>query len=770
MGRRMWCWSTCIVWLLSWADAAHAAETPQPAAPAAPAAASRPKAGAANHEAAKNAAPQKEETRAAKTKKTKEAGGEEAKKPKQEPFDLGEIVITPALRKMMLKDSPGSVSVIDGKDIEAQANVLGDAGRPLDRQTGVRVQRFGAMGAATSVRIRGTLSTHALVLVDGMPVNAPSLGSADLSWLSADMIERIEIVRGPMSPLYGGNAVGGVVNIITKRPPKKWTAKASTSYGTDATSINYFMFGGSAGRFGFIVQGNYRKNNGMRGGHFHNDEFWQKEIRTSVTFDVTEDILLTVDLGAHESWYEMPGPRPVNRQWAQQVGRPNWEIPNPRIADDWTSSGYDHQHSRRYSGSASLEGDNWKIQAWRREWTDQVWQQSVVAYWPPPTWTRTEGDQYMSNRFRTYMYGLKGRYTLPEVWRNTVTVGGSYQRENFRVFSKQYNAPNATFTDLVPWQVNSDWDDTRRTWSFFVQDEIDLDPLTITIGARRDMPNDYESKWTYRATGVLDVTDTTRLRAGYGQAYRPPSLNDVNWPRTAFAEGNPDLEPEWSWSWEAGVEQEIGKFAVTRLTYWQQKVSKMITWSPSGSLGPFGRRWTPDNVDLVRIHGIEWENRINLYKNLTARVGLTYFLKRKQKTHEVVNSATNAMAERNRQLSNTPVYTLDMGLDWADVLGVKGLHFNADGVFVGRRELYYAEYKPWPSTAVDYHRKTLSPYFLLNLKVSQTIKTGKVKWLVFAAVDNVTDNTYSTQFGMNYFDRDYPAPGRTFLLGVSGEY
>ncbi len=751
MLRRV-CWLACVVWMGSWSAPASAADAPEKPKPA-PGENSADKAATTDEKAAS----------------PKPAGaGEEAKKAEAPPFDLGKIVITPALRKMMLKDSPGTVTVIDGEEIQAQANAIGDVGPSMDRQTGVRVQRYGAMGATASVRLRGTMSSQALVLVDGRPVNSPSLAAADLSWLTADMIERVEIVRGPMSPLYGGNAVGGVVNIITRRPPKEWTGSVSTSYGTDATSINSFLFGGSAGRFGFIVQGHYRKNNGTRGGEFNNDEYWQKEIRTALTFDVTDDILLTVDLGANESWLEMPGARPAEQhdRWGDSSGL--WGYPDPRISDDWASTGFDHQRSQRYSGSVSLEADNWKVAAWRNEWTDNVWMQSVVTYYPPPTYSPTQGDQYYSNRFRTYMYGLDGNYTLPEVWRNTVTVGGSYRRENFRVFSKQYNAPNAFYTDLVPDQVNADWQDTRRTWSFFVQDEIDLDPLTITLGARRDMPNDYASKWTYRALGVLDVTDTTRLRAGYGQAYRPPSLNDVAWPQSDFAQGNSDLEPEWSWSWEAGVEQEIGKFAVTRLTYWQQKVNKMIIWAPTGSAGPYGPRWQPDNADMVRIHGIEWANQVKLIENLTGTVGLTYFLKRKQKMHELVNGMTNQMVERNRQMSNTPVYTLDMGLDWADVFGVEGLHVNADGVFVGRRERYFADYTNYSN--ITYHRKTLSPYFLLNLKVSHAIQTGKVKWTIFVVVNNLTDNKYATQFGSSYYDRNYPAPGRTFLLGVSGEY
>lgn len=696
-------------------------------------------------------------------------------------FDLGQVVVTPTMKQKVLKDTPGHVSVITRKQLQSQANIEGDVGKPLDLETGVRIQRYGGLGSATQIRIRGTLSTHSLVLVDGRPVNGPSLGLGDLSWLSADEIERIEVVRGPMSALYGGHAVGGVVNIITRRPPKEMTTKATTSYGTDGTAINSFSHGGTIERLGYLIQGTWRTTGGVRRGQFRNDEATHQGARAVLTYELTEGLSLVGEVSYQKTRVELPGARPTAQR--DKWGDPSflWGAPNPRVSDDWNSSGFDHDEATRWAYSLSLEAESWKVKGWRNEWTQSSWQQSVTTYnpgavpfVPAPS---VEADQFRDSRYKTDMYGIDGHYTFEPILRNEFTVGGGVKREKFDVHAMSYNVPStpvAVFpgwnqnTDLDAWQVTANWADTRDTWSGFVQDEIDLDPVTLTLGARRDMPNDYHHRWTWRTTGLWDVTDATRVRAGYGQAYRPPTLNDINWPEDDFAQGNQGLQPELSWSWEVGVEQEVGDVWLTRLTYWQQKIKDMIVWAPTGPVGPWGPKWQPDNLNTAKIHGLEWGNKIRIWDGMSASVGVTYLLKREQKNEEIVDGATNASEIRTRTLLNTPLYTVDLGYEWQDMFGVKGLRLNLDGTFVGEREMYYSFSDPWPRQR--YVKKELSAYFVLNARVAQTIELDKVDLTIFAAATNLTDTDYSTQFGSSFYDRDYPAQGQSLLFGVSAEF
>ncbi len=325
-------------------------------------------------------------------------------------------------------------------------------------------------------------------------------------------------------------------------------------------------------------------------------------------------------------------------------------------------------------------------------------------------------------------------------------------------------------TGLNPVQTTAKWAVNRQTWSVFAQDEIDLDPVTLTIGARRDMPNDHHHRWTWRANAVWDVTEKTRLRGGYGQAYRPPSLNDEYWPEDDWARGNDGLQPELSWSWEAGVEQEFGDRWVTRLTFWNQKIKNMIEWAPTGPINDAGSpKWQPDNVDTTVFRGLEFENRVKITDTVTAYGGATYFLKRETFDERVRDYNTNDTEFIHRTATNTPLYTVDLGLDWQDLVW-EGLRVNLDGHFVGNRERNYSVFGTWPDTRQFYQKKHLRGYFTMNGKISQTFDLGFSEFEVFFAVSNIFDKGYATQFGGELRDRDYPAPHRQFLLGASMKF
>ena len=157
------------------------------------------------------------------------AAGQEARTPKQEQLRHEEKVVVTADRIEESVANVGSaVSVITSDEIEESGALW--LIEVLERAPGVAVARSGGPGAAATVFLRGTNSNHTLFMVDGVKLNSPTTGSYDLSHLqlAADQIERIEIVRGPQSPLYGSEAMGGVINVITKRGtgPATWGIEA----------------------------------------------------------------------------------------------------------------------------------------------------------------------------------------------------------------------------------------------------------------------------------------------------------------------------------------------------------------------------------------------------------------------------------------------------------------------------------------------------------------------------------------------------------------
>ena len=130
---------------------------------------------------------------------------------------MEEVVVTGTRTKEEIKNVPNAVIVIGAQEMAASS--AKNVGELLKETSTVDVTGYGSLGSAQSVSIRGSSASQVLVMIDGRPINSITFGSADLSQIPLDNVERIEIVKGPTSHLYGANALGGVINVITKKPP-----------------------------------------------------------------------------------------------------------------------------------------------------------------------------------------------------------------------------------------------------------------------------------------------------------------------------------------------------------------------------------------------------------------------------------------------------------------------------------------------------------------------------------------------------------------------
>ncbi|MDQ7779587.1 MAG: TonB-dependent receptor plug domain-containing protein, partial [Planctomycetota bacterium] len=183
-------------------------------------------------------------------------------------FDLDEIVVTATRGPERLGDITGTVSLVGPEGVRLKGRH--DAGSLVADLPGAEVKRYGGPGSSTSVHLRGLYGKHVVVMIDGRRVNSPSLGGADLSSLSPNKIERVEVVRGGYSSLYGADAVGGVVNFITKDPPEEPYVRVSTAAGRWRTIISRVEQGASFGDFGYIFNANYEDTDG----HRDNSDYW----------------------------------------------------------------------------------------------------------------------------------------------------------------------------------------------------------------------------------------------------------------------------------------------------------------------------------------------------------------------------------------------------------------------------------------------------------------------------------------------------------------
>ncbi|GAH34631.1 unnamed protein product, partial [marine sediment metagenome] len=221
-----------------------------------------------------------------------------------EPGELEDMVVTATRIERTLLDAPGSVTVI-GRDKIAETGGA-DIGDVIREAEGVDVLKYGGAGSTTTAHLRGTAGVHALVLVDGRTENSPSLGSADLSALSPAFVERVEIVRGPASALYGAGAVGGVIQVFTREVPTEPVNEAHVFFGSFETVGGSFLTGAPFGPGGGLL--------GLHAvrvdGHRPNSDFEKQELFGKLVFgdEITGRTDITLGLsGSRTGW---PGARP----------------------------------------------------------------------------------------------------------------------------------------------------------------------------------------------------------------------------------------------------------------------------------------------------------------------------------------------------------------------------------------------------------------------------------------------------------------------------
>ena len=230
----------------------------------------------------------------------------------------GDIVVSATRIPQAVRDVGVSVSVVPRETIE-KLNAQ-NVGEVLNKVADVRLDTYGSMGARSDISIRGSSANQVYVMVDGRPINVPSLGMADLSQYPADQVERIEIIRGPGSVLYGAGALAGVVNIITRDPPEKMRTDLTASYGTKNTRILQMDNGAKIGDLGYFVTASQNASDGWR----DNSECDGYHASGKLAYDLSAESRLTLNSGFSRQNQGVPGSTSWPTPNAKQYDRQYW--------------------------------------------------------------------------------------------------------------------------------------------------------------------------------------------------------------------------------------------------------------------------------------------------------------------------------------------------------------------------------------------------------------------------------------------------------------
>lgn len=587
-----------------------------------------------------------------------------AQEVKKEDVELEQLVVTATMTEKEIEKAPGSIEIISEQEIlEMNAETLAEA---LEEASNLLVVT--AEGKQKAARIRGTESIHSLVLIDGRRLTSGFKGLVDLEHIPVDMIARIEVVRGPASALYGSDALGGVINIITKRPPEDLSMGVTGQYGQRTYSDQHdergrAFIGNSWGRFGFLLAGGLQEKDYYdRDGVAPNDgdDISLRSLAGRFSFDINDAHGL---LAGFEHIYK----NDIGLRYQQQLDR-KWDHVDERT-----------NYFLQYNGNIS---PLFKLML-RANHSDQKNHTNL----DPPTSTVDEEEKSDLDQLEGRFTGIIGKHLL--------TFGTEYRDTGL--------------------EEGSGIEHDVENLSFYAQDEYQIfDPLYLVFGVRLDDHSEFGSEWTPRTSLVYNMFDNLRLKASYGTGFRAPSISELfitsyRSQGKSIYEPNPDLEPETSKSYEIGLEGEYKRFR-GRIMAFKNEIEDLIDAVYYRSVGS-GKKteyyYRYQNISKVNISGVEFGWNLDMSHGFLLSGNLAYLDTEDEETGEELEGRPDFKGSVKLGYNHLPL----------------GIHANIRVNYIGER--YYASGDKDDLTVMDcYFSKKMSDRVKMFAGVDNIFNSG----------------------------------------------
>ncbi|MFA7060958.1 MAG: TonB-dependent receptor [Pedobacter sp.] len=708
-------------------------------------------------------------------------GAEQPTKSADSETRLDQIVVTATRTEQNLESAPGSVSVVTKEEM-AKRNIT-TVDEAINTIPGVLSTRGkGMMDRMSAITLRGIPGqSRTLVMLDGITLNSPYAGSVLSVGVAPGSLERIEVVKGPSSSLYGGYAMGGVVNMITKMP-EKLEVTLTGGYGSALDSGNgmensrrvaaacgdkflgklkvylhndYIATDGYRSDFnvqsskpvaGITGYGDTTDNTGAARyliGDKGNNGTWQDNLTVKTEFDFSADtrVRFTFLKSSGEYFYEDPASYLRNRAEV-------WSYATVREASFLGNNGGSEQYLYSLAGETEFSPLKLKLNL---GYLDQVssWGATPTSAAPPNGATRSDGPGKLSDT-PAEAINADLQASMPLLDRHLLTFGGAFRTG--WAHSKEHTLTN--------WQdensraaMTYESKGTDRTFALFAQDEIMLlDKLTLFVGFRQDWwntfdgyanqvgsagyPKNYDSRsassFSPKGAFVYKPFDQTTLKISGGKAFRAPTAYDLyrTWTTSSgitYA-GNPDLKPETTLSWDAGVTQGLWDGAKVSATYYENYISDMIySASTTATLKD------KVNAGKAESKGVELEAEQNFGQLLRLFANYTY-------SDATIKENSAAPTSVGKRMTDVPEHLFNVGADmeYGDFGAV------ATGRYVGKRYGNDTNIDTVNGVYTSY-----DPYFTVDLKMRYKITSWATASL---SVTNLLDEHYYSY---------YLAPGRS---------
>lgn len=616
---------------------------------------------------------------------------------------MDELVVTATRLATPRGEVASSVTVITAEDIRRRQ--FRSVSQALRSVPGVHVVQAGGPGQQTSVFMRGANSNHTLVLIDGIEATDPSspAGAVDFANLWLDNIERIEIVRGPQSTLYGSDAIGGVIHITTRRGEGNLHGEGELEGGSDNSFNQRASLAGSGDKVNYSVGVTHIDTDG--------DSVTPARLRDGVPAedDGYENWTTSARLGI-----DLSDSLEVNFFGRYIDSETDLD---PELFDADFGSGTTEDRD------AELDQTEYLLRAEAKaQLLDGLWETTFsTSYTDFDRHNRNDRQSPAETLTRTDFDGDKLKFELKNdfypVDAHILTLGLETEKENMDA---------GGFSDFGGFIVGEESDADSRNNAVYTQDQFSYgDSLFGTLGLRYDDHDDFGSEVTYRVAPVYVHRKTdTRIKASVGTGFKAPTLfqTDGFSPNIfgSFFRGNPDLDPEKSFGWEVGVEQAV----------WGDRLNVGATWFKSDIDDLMQVVFDPAfnstyvNIDEADIKGVEAFIHTQPFESLAVRFDYTW---------------TDAEDDNTGEpLLRRPQHKLDVDVEYRPIAKAS----------ISLAVNYVSDYK-------DISRETSGvihgdDYAVLDVAAEYELSR---QWRIFGRIDNATDEHYEPADGFQAPDR-----------------
>ena len=512
-----------------------------------------------------------------------------------EDVKVGDVTVTATRSEMSLQDAPGAITIISQEDLADMPD--GDLLEAIRETAGITLIGR-SVGGRKSISIRGMDSRHSLILVDGKRIASSTAvfghSNFENNWLTSENIERIEIVRGPLSALYGSEAIGGVINIITKPiSTKDWSFGVKTGGGVtdddggDNAHATVYASGPLVkDRLGLYLSVGANRDDDTpsednpRVSELEGIETFTLNTKMAFTPNKDHTLEVAIDLVDEERW------RGASR--GRSFYRSEYEVDKGMYSLSWAGTvGPTRSVVQLYR--SVIEKDSMNL--------------------------LSRGTTHYPEELTNDVFDAQTTFGLGSM--NLITMGAEFRQENLESIT-----------------LLSGEDDVFHS-ALFIQDEIELfDQLRITLGGRYDDHENFGSELSPRIYGLYQLNDAINLKLGYGHSFNAPTVKQgsagyfASFGPHSFI-GNPDVGPETSNNYEIGAEYTTNSFWA-KAFYFYNDIEDMIQYTkvgrpvvPPGG-GPPRFTYTAKNVEEVVTQGVETEVGVALDSGFEITANYTY--------------------------------------------------------------------------------------------------------------------------------------------------